>query len=115
VHIIKRAPTAALTNLTYCEMVLRMSTKLIIASIDDLVAAMGGTGEAAKWAGTTDSCVSNWLARGYLPSGYHLRALLWLHANGHQAKATLFDMSDEEMVRLMTVPLDAAVSSVLAA
>jgi len=92
-----------------------MSEKLIIASIDDLVAAMGGTGEAAKWAGTTDSCVSNWLARGYLPSGYHLRALLWMHSNGHQAKASLFDITDDEMAKLLAPPLDAAVSSVLAA
>jgi hypothetical protein len=96
-------------------MVLRMTEKRIISSIDDLVAAMGGTGDAAKWAGTTDSCVSNWLARGYLPSGYHLRALLWLHANGHQAKASLFDMSDDELTKLLAIPLDAAVSSVLAA
>jgi hypothetical protein len=92
-----------------------MNEKLIIASIDDFVAAIGGTGDAAKWAGTTDSCVSNWLARGYLPSGYHLRALLWLHANGFQAKASLFDLSDEELAKLLAPPLDAAVSSVLAA
>lgn len=92
-----------------------MSEKLIIGSIDDLVAAMGGTGEAAKWAGTTDSCVSNWLARGYLPSGYHLRALLWMHSHGHKAKASLFDISEDEMAKLLAPPLDAAVSSVLAA
>lgn len=96
-------------------MVQRMTDRLTIATIDDLVAAMGGTGEAAKWAGTTDSCVSNWLARGYLPSGYHLRALLWLHANGHRAAASLFDLSDDELAKLMALPLDAAVSSVLAA
>lgn len=96
-------------------MVPRMTKKLTVTTVDEFVSALGGTGEAARWAGTTDSCVSNWLARGYLPSGYHLRALLWLHAHGHKATASLFDLSEEEMAKLLAPPFEAAVSSVLAA
>lgn len=96
-------------------MVLRMDSIKPIATVDDFVAAMGGTGETAKWAGTTDSCVSNWIARGYLPPGYHMRALLWLHAHGLTAKPTLFDITEDELAKLIARPIEAAVASVVAA
>jgi len=38
-----------------------------------VVAALGGTKGAAEWAGIGESAVSNWLARGFIPPGWHYR------------------------------------------
>lgn len=47
-----------------------------IASIDDLIAAFGGTTALGDWLGVGASAVSNWQARGNIPTGWHLRIYL---------------------------------------
>jgi len=92
-----------------------MSDTKTIATVRDFVEAMGGTGCVAEWAVTTDSAVSNWLARGYLPSGYHLRALVWLHCNGYAAAPQLFELPESDVQALGALPLGVAAENVIAA
>lgn len=68
----------------------------IVATVTDFVAMMGGTGATAVWAGTTDGAVSNWVARGCLPGGYHTRALYEIKSRGMRPGAELFDLTEEQ-------------------
>lgn len=84
----------------------------VIETIDELIDAMGGTGEAARWAGTTDACVSNWRAREYLPSGYHLRALIWMNEHSYKAAPSLFGLNDGDVERVSLSPLSIESSTI---
>lgn len=57
-------------------------------TVEELVAAFGGTKAMADWADVGMSAVSNWIAQGYIPRGYHLR--LYLEA---QRRGILIDPS----------------------
>ena len=57
-------------------------------TVEELVAAFGGTKAMADWADVGMSAVSNWIAQGYVPRGYHLR--LYLEA---QRRGILIDPS----------------------
>lgn len=45
----------------------------VLQTVEDVVDAFGGTTEAAEWAGIGKSAVSNWLAKGFIPPGWHFR------------------------------------------
>jgi hypothetical protein len=47
-----------------------------ITSIDELVTAFGGPTALGDWLGVGASAVSNWQARGNIPTGWHLRLYL---------------------------------------
>ena len=67
-----------------------------VRTIADFVKAMGGTGATAEWAGVTDGYVSNMLARGYLPGGFHMRAFVELKRRGFDADPALFDLPRDD-------------------
>lgn len=51
-----------------------------ITTIPDLVEAFGGTSQLAAWAFVRPSAVSNWIERGSIPPGLHMR----LYREGQQ-------------------------------
>ena len=61
---------------------------IVVRSVDALVTAFGGTKAMADWADVGMSAVSNWIASGNIPRGYHLR--LYLEA---QRRGILIDPS----------------------
>ncbi len=44
-----------------------------LATVDDLLDALGGTGAVAELLGIGASTVSNWRAAGEIPVGWHMR------------------------------------------
>lgn len=56
---------------------MHMENVKILKTASCVVNALGGTKLAAEWAGVGESAVSNWLARGFIPPGWHFR----LHAH----------------------------------
>lgn len=61
-----------------------------ISSIDDLVTAFGGPTELGEWLGVGASAVSNWQARGNIPTGWHLRLYLEAQRRGMPIDLTVF-------------------------
>lgn len=82
-----------------------MSKAETIDTVEDFVALMGGTGAAATWAGVTDAAVSQWIARGCLPGGYHVRAAYEIRTRGREPGCALFDISDEQARLVFGRPL----------
>ena len=62
----------------------------VVRSVGDVVAAFGGTKATADWADVGMSAVSNWLASGSIPRGYHLRLYLELQRRGLLVDPGLF-------------------------
>lgn len=50
-----------------------MKRQIILRTVEAVVAAFGGTKETAEWAGLGESAISNWIARGFIPPGWHYR------------------------------------------
>ncbi len=48
-----------------------------IYTVNELVAAYGGTKAMAEWCGVGESCVSNWKADAQIPTGWHLRMFVY--------------------------------------
>lgn len=47
--------------------------QITLRTVEDVVTALGGTKGTAEWAGHGESAISNWLARGFIPPGWHYR------------------------------------------
>ena len=62
----------------------------ILRTADDVVAAFGGTKAAAEWAGVGESAVSNWIARGFIPPGWHFRMHEHFEARQYRLESTVF-------------------------
>lgn len=67
-----------------------------IRNIHDLVDAFGGSGKFADWLGVTVSYVSNMLARGYLPGGFHMRVYVELRRRELSVSPELFDLEPDD-------------------
>lgn len=78
---------------------------MTISTVEGFVTMMGGTGAAAEWAGVTDQAVSQWIARGCLPGGYHVRAAYEIRSRGFELGGALFDVSDEQARVVFGTPL----------
>jgi hypothetical protein len=74
-----------------------------IRTVEDFVAMFGGTGQAAEWLGVTPSYVSNMLARGYLPTGFHMKAVLEIEARGYRVDPEFFDLKGKHAERFAEV------------
>lgn len=72
----------------------------IIATVDDLVEALGGTKAVAEWAIVSPSAVSHWRSEGKIPRGWHLE----LYAECLRRKLSI----DTGAVFGMKLPLPAA-------
>lgn len=75
----------------------------MIRTVDDFVAMFGGTGQAADWLGVSPSYVSNMIARGYLPPGFHMQALLEIEQRGRRVHPDFFDLKGEHARRFCEV------------
>src|SRR5262245_19914369 len=82
-----------------------------ITTVADLVRALGGTAKAAKWAGVKPAAISQWLRRGFVPPGWHLRLLIELKRREFQIDPTLFGVSDKEAAILRNGRLGVLMSS----
>jgi hypothetical protein len=71
-------------------MAMRDHTPKTLRSVRDIVDALGGTKEAAKWAGLGMSAISNWLAADEIPTGWHYRVDVELKARGYRVDPRLF-------------------------
>lgn len=96
VNLLRIGDTASrqrLTNLTACEFNDRMTSdrKTTLATIAEVVSAFGGTKALADWAGVGESAISNWLARGEIPPGWHYRLHIEAGARGFEIDNRLFD------------------------
>lgn len=69
-----------------------MDQSKTIRTVDDLVAAFGGTFAFAEWVDVVPSSVSNWKAAGAIPNGYHLRIYLELKRRGLDFEVTVFNI-----------------------
>lgn len=70
-----------------------------LKTVDDVVAAFGGPSAAAEWAGIGKTAVSNWLARGYIPPGWHFRMSQHFSGRGIVLAGSVFGQSDEPVHR----------------
>lgn len=77
------------------------SKDMVVRSVDALVAAFGGTKAMADWADVGMSAVSNWIAQGSIPRGYHLRLYLEAQRRGILIDPALwgFDVPGEGKAR----------------
>ena len=73
----------------------------MIRTVNDFVAAMGGTRKTAEWAVASDCTVSNWMARGHLPTGFHMRALLEINRRGLTVSPEFFGVEGKEYAELL--------------
>ncbi len=73
-----------------------------ISSIEELIEALGGTSAVARFCEyESDSGVSNWKARGFIPPAWHLRLLLELSKRGCTVAPSVFGLPDEEFTALV--------------
>lgn len=66
-----------------------MSKPAILYTIDDVIAAFGGTKAVAEWAGVGMSAISNWSERG-IPAGWHYRIDRELRGRGFEIDPSVF-------------------------
>jgi hypothetical protein len=65
-------------------------TEHAVRSVEEMVAAFGGTKAMADWADVGMSAVSNWIASKAIPRGYHLRLYLEAQRRGILVHPDLF-------------------------
>jgi predicted SpoU family rRNA methylase len=63
-----------------------------IETVEQLVAAFGGTFKLAKWADVVPSTVSNWKEQGHIPPGWHLRLYLECQQRNLNVSKKLFGL-----------------------
>ena len=81
-----------LTNFTLSEFNHLMAHR-IKRTIADVVDAFGGTKALATWTGTGESAISNWIARGEIPPGWHYRLHMEAIGRGFEIDPSVFDTS----------------------
>lgn len=72
---------------------------MILRTVPDVVRAFGGSAEVAKWAGHGQSAISNWIARGFIPPGWHYRMSKWAAERGYEISPAVFGEDDKEQKR----------------
>lgn len=71
-----------------------MENGKILKTAACVVEALGGTKLAAEWAGVGESAVSNWLARGFIPPGWHFRLHAHFAPQGLELAPTAFGQTE---------------------
>jgi hypothetical protein len=67
-----------------------------LKTVADVIAALGGTAEVAKWAGYDGpSGVSNWLLRG-IPPSYHLTLSLEAKRRGYFIDPSVYGLEEDD-------------------
>lgn len=75
-----------------------------IGSIDELISALGGPTALGEHLGVGASAVSNWIARGYIPTGWHLRLYLEVERRGLSIDLSVFGFVANEFPPLRDKP-----------
>ena len=72
-----------------------MNTRTL-KTVSEVIAALGGTAEVARWAGyDSPSGVSNWLLRG-IPPSYHLTLSLEAKRRGYIIDPAVYGLDDDD-------------------
>lgn len=58
------------------------------------IRALGGTSQVAKWAGVSMPAVSNWIAEGFIPPGYHMQFHLAVEHRGDCIHPSVFGLDE---------------------
>ena len=69
--------------------------KTMLRTVSDVVQAFGGPAEVAKWAGHGPSAICNWVARGFIPPGWHYRLTKWGRENGFEISPAVFGEDED--------------------
>lgn len=72
---------------------------VMLRTVSDVVQAFGGPAETAKWAGHGPSAICNWVARGFIPPGWHYRMSKWAAEHGYEISPAVFGEDDAKPVR----------------
>jgi hypothetical protein len=67
-----------------------------IRTVDDVVDALGGDTEIARWLKITPAGVNHWKTRGEIPGGWHLRVYVRLLDEGFDCDPVVFGLSRED-------------------
>lgn len=74
-----------------------------VSTIPKLVDALGGPSALGALLGITQEAVSNWTARGFIPTGWHLRLSLLARRRGIAIDPAVFGLDDhDERYEFMT-------------
>ena len=76
-----------------------MENGKILRTAACVVEALGGTKLAAEWAGVGESAVSNWLARGFIPPGWHIKLHTHFTPLGLELAPTAFGQTEPSQSR----------------
>lgn len=68
----------------------------IIRTVDDVVDALGGDTEIARWLRITPAGVNHWKTRGEIPGGWHMRIYVRLLDEGYDCDPIVFGLSRED-------------------
>jgi hypothetical protein len=85
-----------------------------IASIHDLIDALGGDTEVAEWLGIGQPAVGMWKSRDVIGSGWHLRLLAECRRRGLTVDPKVFGLSERDagdLFRPKEAPVKLAVSA----
>lgn len=66
-----------------------------IETVDELVAALGGSTEVGELLGLGRTAVEMWSTRGFIPNGWHLRLFLECGHRGLAVSPGLLDLPDD--------------------
>lgn len=68
----------------------------IIRTVDEVVDALGGDTEIARWLKITPAGVNHWKTRKEIPGGWHMRVYVRLLDEGFDCDPTVFGLSRED-------------------
>jgi len=72
-----------------------------IKSISDMVTELGGPSELGAILGITQEAVSNWVARDYVPGGWHMQLAAILYRRGKSVDPRVFNLTEKDVEGLM--------------
>lgn len=72
----------------------------ILRTVRDVVDLFEGPTELARWASIKTSAVCNWVDRGEIPPGWHLRLAIEANRRGATIHHTVFGLTDDEAKEL---------------
>jgi hypothetical protein len=67
-----------------------------LTTVAQVVEALGGTKAAAEWADVGQSAISNWIAKEFIPPGWHYRLDQHLSVEGYQLDPVVFGLKPHE-------------------
>lgn len=72
-----------------------------ISTIDELIAELGGPSELGEHLGVTQEAVSNWVARGCIPGGWHMQLAGMVTRRGVTVNPKVFNLTEKDVEGLL--------------